>query len=189
MGTETIVSSDSREQNTIKEYTKDDIGKINNELQKSEREANLLVDDISIVNENYNQMMEMVKEYEITVQKLVADKEKELVCKEIELERHSKLKDEIIQDHQNVERAFNDLSQKYERTRFVVVGLQEQEEDLKKKVEDLSQKHTQKEELFEQTKEKVTNEPSQAEMKLFEKKTNGEGEIARLRALKKSRDE
>ena len=53
--------------------------------------------------------------------------------------RHSKLKDEIIQDHQNVERAFNDLSQKYERTRSVVVGLQEQEEDLKKKVEDLSQ--------------------------------------------------
>jgi len=99
--------------------------------------------------------------------------------------RHSKLKDEIIQDHQNVERAFNDLSQKYERTRSVVVGLQEQEEDLKKKVEDLSQKHTQKEELFEQTKEKVKKELSQAEMKLFEKKTNGEGEIARLRALLK----
>ena len=40
------------------------------------------------MNENYNQMMEMVKEYEITVQKLVADKDKELVCKEIELERY-----------------------------------------------------------------------------------------------------
>jgi len=137
---ENILSSESHEQNTIKSYTNDDIGKINNELQKSEREANILVNNISIVNENYNQMMEMVKEYEITVQKLVADKDKELVCKEIELERHSKLKEEIIQDHQNVERAFNDLSQKYERTRSVVVGLQEQEEDLKKKVEDLSQK-------------------------------------------------
>ena len=46
-------------------------------------------------------------------------------------------KDEIVKDHQNVERAFADLNHKYERAKEVVEGLQLSEVNLKKIIDGL----------------------------------------------------
>ena len=47
-------------------------------------------------------------------------------------------RDDVVRDHQNVEKAFVDLNHKYERTRQVVTGLQMSEDNLKQSVEDLT---------------------------------------------------
>ena len=47
-------------------------------------------------------------------------------------------RDDVVRDHQNVEKAFADLNHKYERTKEVVAGLQLSEENLKSSVDILS---------------------------------------------------
>ena len=49
-------------------------------------------------------------------------------------------RNQILEDLQAVERAFNDLHRKYERTKEVVAGFKSNEDTLKKTVEDLSQR-------------------------------------------------
>ena len=46
-------------------------------------------------------------------------------------------RDEIVKDHQNVEKAFADLNHKYERAKEVVEGLQLSEDNLKKSIDGL----------------------------------------------------
>ena len=43
-----------------------------------------------------------------------------------------------MRDHQNVEKAFGDLSHKYERTKQVVAGLQMREDNLKQSLDGLT---------------------------------------------------
>ena len=47
-------------------------------------------------------------------------------------------RNQILEDLQAVERAFNDLHRKYERTKEVVAGFKVNEDTLKSTVEDLS---------------------------------------------------
>ena len=47
-------------------------------------------------------------------------------------------RNDIVRDHQNVERAFTDLNSKYERAKDVVAGLKCDEENLKQNVEILT---------------------------------------------------
>ena len=49
-------------------------------------------------------------------------------------------KNDIVMDHQNVERAFKDLNNKFERAKDVVAGLKSCEDDLKQNVEVLSKR-------------------------------------------------
>jgi hypothetical protein len=50
-------------------------------------------------------------------------------------------REEVVRDHQNVERAFADLNHKYERAREVVAGLQLSEDALKQSVAALSSRY------------------------------------------------
>ena len=46
-------------------------------------------------------------------------------------------RDEVVKDHQNVEKAFADLNHRYERVKEVVEGLQLSEDYLKKSIDGL----------------------------------------------------
>ena len=47
-------------------------------------------------------------------------------------------RDDVVSDHQNVEKAFVDVNHKYERTKQVVAGLQMREDNLKQSLEALT---------------------------------------------------
>ena len=55
--------------------------------------------------------------------------------------RISNERDEVVRDHQNVERAFADLNHKYERTKEVVAGMQLSEDNLKHSVDSLNRRY------------------------------------------------
>ena len=97
--------------------------------------------------------MGIVEEFEKTISQLISEKERESVCNVITRDRFveqlsfikshslSRLQTEraqILEDLQAVERAFNDLHRKYERTKEVVAGFKSNEDVLKRTVEDLT---------------------------------------------------
>ena len=98
--------------------------------------------------------MGIVEEFEKTISQLISEKERESVCNVIARERleesntqwwliflSCRLQTEraqILEDLQAVERAFNDLHRKYERTKEVVAGFKSNEDILKRTVEDLT---------------------------------------------------
>ena len=73
--------------------------------------------DIQRVNTSNEQMLIVVEEFERTIQQIVKDKEKENVYLLIQKEAAQRARDEVVADLDNVERAFTDLSSKFERTR------------------------------------------------------------------------
>ena len=58
-------------------------------------------------------------------------------------------RNQILEDLQAVERAFNDLHRKYERTKEVVAGFKANEDSLKSAMEDLNTRYKKGEERYE----------------------------------------
>ena len=94
--------------------------------------------EIKRVDTNNEQMLIVVDEFEKTIRQIVRDREKETVYLEIQKEAAGRERDEVVADLQNVERAFTDLSSKYERTKDVVASFATTEEGLKQNVEVLT---------------------------------------------------
>jgi hypothetical protein len=125
-----------------------------NKLKSVEKETKSLCADIKHVEENNKQMMTIVEEFEKTINQLVMEKEREEICQQIVMERLWKKRrmlvdnllyfrticerDDVVRDHQNVETAFVDVKDKYERTKQVVEGLQMNEDNLKQSLEALT---------------------------------------------------
>merc|ERR1712176_186735 len=118
-------------------------------------------EEIKRVESNNEQMLIVVDEFERTIQQIVNDKEKENVCLFIQKETVERERDEVVADLQNVERAFNDLNNKFERTKDVVAGFAETEESLKQNLDVLSSRLAAEE-------EKYNNKKSEAEAQLAE---------------------
>ena len=82
----------------------------------------------------------IVEEFEKTISQLISERERERVCHEIERERMANERNQVFEDLQAVERAFNDLYKKYERTKEVVSGFKSNEDMLKASVEDYTKR-------------------------------------------------
>jgi hypothetical protein len=134
--------------------TEKDVKEMKNKLKSVEKETKSLSKDIKDVEENNKQMMTIVEEFEKTINQLVMKKEREEICQQIVMERLWKKirmlvdnllyfrticeRDDVVSDHQNVEKAFVDVKDKYERTKQVVEGLQMSEDNLKQSLEVLT---------------------------------------------------
>ena len=94
--------------------------------------------EIQRVNTSNEQMLIVVEEFERTIQQIVKDKEKENVYLLIQKETAQRARDEVVADLDNVERAFTDLSSKFERTRDVVASFAHTEDSLKQEAEVLA---------------------------------------------------
>merc|ERR1712113_1227972 len=117
---------------------------------------------------NNNQMMVIVDEFEKTIQQLIQEKERGQVVTEIERERILNERNQILDDLQAVERAFNDLHRKYERTKEVIAGFKSNEDVLKASLEDLTSKYKKGEERYEMLKEHAETKLSEANSKVSE---------------------
>ena len=101
----------------------------------------------------------------------------------MQVERVTQERDEVAADCHNVERAFRDLSQKYERTREVVARLTETESGLKLSLETLQVRLRLEEEKYDRRKGEAEEGLSKAAVRLADTQRTNTREIARLSAL------
>eukprot|EP00092_Neocalanus_flemingeri_P024561 GFUD01026639.1.p1 GENE.GFUD01026639.1~~GFUD01026639.1.p1 ORF type:complete len:561 (-),score=195.52 GFUD01026639.1:35-1717(-) len=162
--------------------TEEDIIEIASKLKLVEKDITNFSEEKKHVEENNRQMVMIVEEFEKTISQLVVEKEREEVCQEIVMERIVTERDEVVRDHQNVERAFADLNQKYERAKEVVAGFQLTEDSLKCSVDSLSKRYTAGEEKYQHKKTEAEAQLAGVGEKLTESQRSKAREIARLTA-------
>uniref|UniRef100_A0A1B6J7W2 Transforming acidic coiled-coil-containing protein C-terminal domain-containing protein n=2 Tax=Homalodisca TaxID=139475 RepID=A0A1B6J7W2_9HEMI len=78
------------------------------------------------------QLSLVMEEYEKTISQLVAQKEEEKKESEVQKELLMKERDTAMQHLNNMEIAFNDVHQKYERSKTVIEGMKANEDVLKR---------------------------------------------------------
>merc|ERR1712165_161372 len=119
------------------------------ELRDRDKEIQQLKLDLYNADDSNRQMMGIVEEFEKTISQLISERERERVCHGIERERMANERNQVFEDLQAVERAFNDLYKKYERTKEVVSGFKSNEDMLKAGVEDYTKRFRRGEERYE----------------------------------------
>ncbi|XP_065211145.1 transforming acidic coiled-coil-containing protein 3 isoform X2 [Planococcus citri] len=170
-------------------------------LQNSEQEISNLKSVLEAVQENEkklkNELMERIKskqqlslimeEYEKTMSQMVSKrdeekKEHDAIIKKIEAER-----DSTLQHLNNLENAFNDIHQKYERGKAVNEALKKNEDLLKKNLSDYEQTVKTVENKYELLKSHATSQLEKANQELELITQSYEKEQAKMKAmLKKS---
>lgn len=152
-------------------------------VKEKQNEIDMLKHDLQQNTESNKQMMMIVEEFEKTIGQLIGEKEREQVCNEIARDRVQNERNQILEDLQAVERAFNDLHRKYERTKEVVGGFKTNEDVLKATVEDLSKRYKKGEERYELLKTHAETKLNEANSRIAEIQRSKSGEIAKLTAL------
>jgi len=135
--------------------------------------------------EENKQMMMIVDEFEKTIGQILAEKEREQVCSQIERERVSNERNQILEDLQAVERAFNDLHRKYERTKEVIAGFKTNEDVLKRTVAELTSRYKKGEDKYDLLKTHAESKLKEANSRIEELGRGKASEIAKLQALLK----
>ena len=133
----------------ISQQMLDDISQQIHGLEDELRKCQEQITGVEVRNE---QMIIVVDEFERTVQGIIKEKDKENVPLLIQKEKVARERDLVVSDLENVERAFSDLNNKYERAVGVVSSFAEEEEQLKSTLEDLTTRLSASEEKYETKK-------------------------------------
>jgi len=160
-----------------------ELSRLTDTVNGKQREIDMLKHDLQQNTESNKQMMMIVEEFEKTIGQLIAEKEREQVYNEIARDRVQNERNQILEDLQAVERAFNDLHRKYERTKEVVAGFKTNEDLLKSTVEDLSIRYKRGEERYELLKSHAETKLNEANSRIAEIQRSKSAEIAKLTAL------
>merc|ERR1719239_1711739 len=126
-----------------------EVARLNAVVRAKQAEVDQLRIKLEMKEDNNNQMLVIVDEFEKTIHQLIKEKERSQVVSEIERERILYERGQIFEDLQAVERAFTDLHRKYERTKEVIAGFKDNEDVLKSALNDLTNKYQKEEERFE----------------------------------------
>lgn len=157
----------------------DDISQQIHGLEDELRKCQEQITGVEVRNE---QMIIVVDEFERTVQGIIKEKDKENVPLLIQKEKVARERDLVVSDLENVERAFSDLNNKYERAVGVVSSFAEEEEQLKSTLEDLTTRLSASVEKYETKKKDAEKQLQEASERLSSKQSAGDREIARLKA-------
>merc|ERR1739842_105719 len=160
-----------------------ELAKAGQQVRESQKEVERLRAELASSGESNRAMMGIVEEFEKTISQLISEKERESVCNVITRERLQTERAQILEDLQAVERAFNDLHRKYERTKEVVAGFKNNEDVLKSTVEDLSNRYKKGEERYELLKTHAETKLNEANSRIAEIQRSKSAEIAKLTAL------
>merc|ERR1719300_401984 len=162
-----------------------ELARLNESVKDKQKEIDQLKLELEQCGESNRQMMIIVEEFEKTIAQLISEKEREQVCNEIARDRIQNERNQILEDLQAVERAFDDLHRKYERTKEVVAGFKTNEDVLKSTVEDLSNRYKKGEERYELLKTHAETKLNEANSRIAEIQRSKSAEIAKLTALLK----
>ena len=122
----------------VVEVTQESLDELSAKIMRCDEDIRTHRAEIKRVDTNNEQMLIVVDEFERTIQQIVKERERESVYLEIQREAAARERNEVVADLQNVERAFNDLSSKFERTKDVVASFAATEEGLKQNVDVLA---------------------------------------------------
>merc|ERR1712083_766021 len=142
-----------------------------------------LKQEVKTLDHGNVEMMKVVKEYEKAISEVIADRERERVCHEIDKEKVARERDQILDDLHSAERAFNDVHRKYERTKEVIAGFKKNEDSLKSRVAEDATKLKKAEQRFEALKSHAEGKISEANETFESMQKIKSSEIAQLQAM------
>lgn len=154
-------------------------------LSQREAEIQRLKEDLRVKRESEEQMKQVLKEYEKTISELISDKEREKSDLEEEVRKLAGERDQASEDLKNVETAFADVHRKYERTKQVVDGFKNNEEKLKKYVEEYQIKLRKQDQKYELLKAHAEEKLEEANREIDNTSRSQDAEIAKLTAMLK----
>ena len=96
---------------------------------------------LAAVDSNNCQMMEIVGQFEETIEQLLKEKAREKQSLRAGIEKKMEEKEQVRSEVRDVERASKDLSKKYSRTKEVIQAHMTSEAGLKVEVEEMSSRH------------------------------------------------
>jgi hypothetical protein len=148
-------------------------------------ELKSLQTEVRVKRESEEQMKQVLKEYEKTISELIAEKEREKVTYEEDKLRLMAERDQATDDLKNVEAAFADVHRKYERTKSVVEGFKQNEDTLKRYIDEYKGKTKKQDEKYERLKMHAEDTLEKANREIENLSKSQDTEIARLTAMLK----
>jgi len=148
-------------------------------------ELKALQTEVRVKRESEEQMKQVLKEYEKTISELIAEKEREKVTYEEDRLRLMAERDQATDDLKNVEAAFADVHRKYERTKSVVEGFKQNEDTLKRYIDEYKGKTKKQDEKYERLKMHAEDTLEKANREIENLSKSQDSEIARLTAMLK----
>jgi len=161
------------------------IGEMDKVARSLEDEMKRIRGEVRARQESEEQMRQVLKEYEKTISELISEKEKEKQRFEVEREALVSERDQSILDLQNVEAAFADVHRKYERAKTVVDGFKQNEDVLKKCLEESKIKLQRQEEKFDRLRSHAEDTLDKANREIEAVSRSHDAEVARLTAMLK----
>uniref|UniRef100_A0A0K8SMS4 Transforming acidic coiled-coil-containing protein C-terminal domain-containing protein n=4 Tax=Lygus hesperus TaxID=30085 RepID=A0A0K8SMS4_LYGHE len=153
------------------------------QLKAKDDELKLVHDELEKSRVSNKQLVQVMEEYEKTISQLVTVKEETKAQMEKDKETIAAERDTALQHLSNMEVAFNDIHQKYERAKTVIETLHANEKELKKSydavVETVEAQNTAYQKLKQHAAEKLS--AANAEIEKIHKEYNGE--MARMKAV------
>lgn len=154
-------------------------------LSQKDVDIQRLKDELRLKRESEEQMKQVLKEYEKTISELISDKEREKGDLELEVRKLAGERDQASEDLKNVETAFADVHRKYERTKQVVDGFKNNEDKLKKYVEEYQIKLRKQDHKYELLKAHAEEKLEEANREIDTTSRSQDAEIAKLTAMLK----
>jgi len=161
------------------------IGQMDGMVRSVEDEMRRIRGEVKQRQESEEQMRQVLKEYEKTISELISDKEKSKSRFEAEREALLSERDQSVTDLRNVEAAFADVHRKYERAKTVVEGFRQNEETLKKCLEESRLELMRQEEKYDRLRRHAEDTLEKANAEIESVSGSHEAETARLTAMLK----
>jgi hypothetical protein len=159
-----------------------ELGRVSKSLSE---ELRSLQREVKVKRESEEQMKQVLKEYEKTISELIAEKEREKAAYDEERTRLMTELDQALADLQNVEAAFADVHRKYERTKSVVEGFKQNEDVLKRYIDEYQLKAKKQEDKYDRLKCHAEDTLERANKEIESLSKSQDSEIARLTAMLK----
>ena len=156
------------------------------ELEEKKDKALKLRSQISQLKEEIsrlNRSEDLIENFKTTINELLSSREKSRVYHEIEKERISHEKSQLVEDLLSAENSYKDVKGKYERSRDLIIRYKTDEDNLKIILNDRMDKLREKEQRFDRLKCHAEDKVQQANDAIQQIQTNGEVEMARLATM------
>ena len=155
----------------------------NNEIVTKSLELDKLRRELKVKKDSEDQMRQVLKEYEKTISDLISEKENEKKRLDQDIQSAVSEKNQAIEDLHNVEAAFSDVHRKYERTKQVVEGFKQNEEQLKQFVDEYKEKLRMSDQKYNMLKHHAEEKLEEANREIEKIAKVQDAEKAKLNAL------
>ncbi|BET01857.1 Transforming acidic coiled-coil-containing protein (TACC) [Nesidiocoris tenuis] len=158
---------------------------IQKQLKAKEGEIAKLKKELNEQIISNRQLVQVMEEYEKTIAQLVTIKEEGKAQSEREKEAIAAERDAAVQHLSNMEVAFNDVHQKYERAKTVIETLHSNEKELKRSYENAMAALEHQKSVYQKFKQHASDKLQEANAELEKIHREYNGEMARMQAVSK----